>query len=253
MSEYIVIENEGRITTLTIVRSDKKNAITQGMYAAMADAITAYGDDDGTRAFVITGTGDMFTAGNDLQDFSTGAEDDGEIPPVGRFLNAIRDCPKPLIAAVNGQAIGVGLTMLLHCDLVYAGESAVFSAPFVRLGLVPEAASSMLLPASVGMAVANDVLLAGRKLDAEEAHRYGLIARIFPDAELMASVQEIAAGVATAAPTALRRSKALIRNQRERVAEHMAAEGRIFVEQLQSPDFAESIAAMMQKRAPVYS
>ena len=251
MSEHIVVETEAKITTLTIARPDKKNAITQGMYGAMADAIAAYGDDDNARAFVITGTGDMFTAGNDLQDFSTGGEED--IPPVGRFLNAIRDCPKPLIAAVNGHAIGVGLTMLLHCDLVYAGESATFSAPFVKLGLVPEAASSMLLPASVGMAVANDVLLAGRKLDAEEAHRYGLVARIFPDEALAGAVREIATGVATSAPTALRRSKELIRNERNRIAEHMAAEGRIFVEQLQSPDFAESVAAMMQKRAPVYS
>lgn len=253
MSEYIVISTEDRITTLTITRPDKKNAITQDMYAAMADAIVAYGDNDGARAFVITGTDDMFTAGNDLQDFSTGAGDSHDLPPVGRFLNAIRDCPKPLIAAVNGQAIGVGLTMLLHCDLVYAADSATFSAPFVKLGLVPEAASSMLLPACVGMAVANDILLAGRKLNAEEAHRYGLVARVFPDTELSSAVKQIATNVAHSAPTALRRSKALIRNQRDRVAEHMAVEGRIFVEQLQSPDFAESVAAMMQKRAPVYS
>ena len=253
MSEYIVINTDDRITTLTITRPDKKNAITQDMYGAMADAIVAYGDNDDARAFVITGTGDMFTAGNDLQDFSTGAEDSHDLPPVGRFLNAIRDCPKPLIAAVNGQAIGVGLTMLLHCDLVYAADSATFNAPFVKLGLVPEAASSLLLPASVGMAVANDILLAGRKLNAEEAHRYGLVARIFPDAELSSAVKEIATIVAHSAPTALRRSKELIRNQRDRVAEHMAVEGRIFVEQLQSPDFAESVAAMMQKRAPVYS
>lgn len=251
MSEHIVVSQEDRVTTLTIARPEKKNAITQAMYGAMADALKAYEEDDNARAFVFIGEGDMFTAGNDLQDFSTGSEDDN--PPVIQFLNAIRECPKPLIAAVNGPAIGVGLTMLLHCDLSYAGESATFNAPFVKLGLVPEAASSMLLPASVGMAVANDILLAGRKLSAEEAHRYGLISRVFPDADLAASVQEIARSVASFAPSAVRQSKALIRNQRDRVAAHMATEGRIFAAQLQSPDFAESVAAMMQKRAPIYS
>ena len=252
MSEHIVISKEERVTTLTITRPEKKNAITQAMYAAMADALTAYGEDDAARAFVITGAGDMFTAGNDLQDFATGDAGD-ENPPVARFLNAILDCPKPLIAAVNGPAIGVGLTLLLHCDLAFAGQSASFSAPFVKLGLVPEAGSSMLLPASVGMAVANDILLAGRQLSAEEAHRYGLVSRVFPDADLAASVAEIARGVSQSAPTALTQSKALIRSQRDRVAEHMAAEGRLFVAQLQSPDFAESVAAMMQKRQPVYA
>ena len=252
MSEHIVISKEERVTTLTIARPEKKNAITQTMYAAMADALNAYGEDDAARAFVFTGASDMFTAGNDLQDFAAGGAG-GENPPVARFLNAIRDCPKPLIAAVNGPAIGIGLTMLLHCDLAYAGESATFSAPFVKLGLVPEAGSSMLLPASVGMAVANDILLAGRKLSAEEAHRYGLVSRVFPDADLAIAVQEIARSVSHSAPTALRQSKALIRSQREHVAEHMAVEGRIFLEQLQSADFAESVAAMMQKRQPVYA
>ncbi len=253
MSEHIDIITDAQITTLTINRSDKKNAISQAMYAAMADALTAYGEDDNARAFIITGRGDYFTSGNDLQDFSTGGGKDGELPPVGRFLNAIRDCPKPVIAAVNGPAIGVGLTMLLHCDLVYAAQSATFGAPFVKLGLVPEAGSSMLLPAAVGMAMANDILLAGRTLDADEALHYGLVARLFADAELDSAVQEIAGHVAASAPNALKHSKALIRNQRDRIAAHMAAEGELFVAQLQSPDFAESVAALMQKRAPVYN
>ena len=143
--------------------------------------------------------------------------------------------------------------MLLHCDLVYAGESATFGAPFVKLGLVPEAASSMLLPAAVGMAVANDILLAGRTLTAHEALDHGLIARIFSDSELAGAVRDIAVSIAAAAPNSLRRSKSLIRNDRERVTRHMQAEGKVFAEQLQSPDFMESVAAMMQKRQPVYS
>ncbi len=251
MSKHIHIRTENGITRLTMSRADKKNALTQDMYAAMADALAAYASDTGARAFVITGDGDVFTAGNDLQDFSV--SEPTEMPPVARFLSEIRDCPKPVIAAVNGPAIGVGLTMLLHCDLVYAAQSARFSAPFVKLGLVPEAASSLLLPASVGMAVANDILLAGRTLNAQEAHHYGLVSRVFEDAELAAAVEEIAATIAGSAPSSLKRSKELIRNRRDQIADHMATEGKAFAHQLKSSDFSESVAAMMEKRPPVYS
>ncbi|MEO1657936.1 MAG: enoyl-CoA hydratase [Pseudomonadota bacterium] len=252
MTDAIKISTIDKITTLTISRPEKKNAITQAMYGAMADAIEAYGEDDDVRAFIITGEGDMFTSGNDLGDFATGGMEH-DLPPVFRFLMGISSCPKPLIVAVNGPAIGVGLTMLLHCDLVYAAKSATFGAPFVKLGLVPEASSSLLLPEAVGMAVANDILLGGRTLTAPEALEYGLIARVFAEADLQAEVQRIAEHVAASAPTALKRSKALIRNRQKLVQDHMMVEAKIFSEQLQSPDFAESVAAMMQKRAPVYS
>ncbi len=251
MTDNVILETKNRVTTLTINRVEKKNSLTQAMYAAMADAIVAYGKEDNARAFVITGAGDMFTAGNDLQDFSTGMDSD-EVPPVARFLNAIATCPKPLIAAVNGTAIGVGLTMLLHCDLVYGAKRSVYYAPFVQLGLVPEASSSMLLPAQVGMAMANDILLGGRKLGADEALQCGLIARVFADDDLMPEVQKIALSMANSAPNAVLRSKALIRHHREEVLEHMAVESGEFTKQLKSPDFAESVAAMMEKRAPVY-
>lgn len=250
MSEPISIRHHDRVTTITINRPDKKNALTQAMYGAMADGVLAYAGDEAARALVFTGTGDMFTSGNDLSDFASSA---GNGPSqVERFLQAIKDCPKPLIAAVNGGAIGVGLTMLLHCDLVYAGESALLSAPFVSLGLVPEAASSLLLPAAVGMAAANDIFLTGRRLSAREALELGLVARVFPDAELAAEVQRIALQVAASAPTAMTRTKALVRHQRDQVAMQMAAEGKVFAAQLKSPEFAEVIAARMQKRAPVF-
>lgn len=251
MSEHIKINREGRVVTLTIARADKKNALTQEMYSVMADTLEAYGQNEDERALVITGEGDMFTAGNDLHDFAKGDRVE-EVPPVWRFLAAIRDCPKPVIAAVNGHGIGIGLTMLLHCDLVYAAKSATLSVPFVKLGLVPEAASSTLLPAAVGMAVANDMLLAGRAITAEEAERFGLVARVFDEAELAGEVAKIAAGVAAMAPKAMVLSKALIRDNRESVAEKMAIEGKDFAAQLQGPEFAESVAAMMQKRAPDY-
>ncbi|WP_170464885.1 enoyl-CoA hydratase-related protein [Ruegeria arenilitoris] len=253
MTDNIIINTQDRVTTVTISREEKKNAITFAMYTAMAEAIEDYGRTDEARALVITGTGDMFTAGNDLQDFMGGGVPLGSGEnPIVRFLNAIRDCPKPLIAAVNGAAIGIGLTMLLHCDLVYAGESATFSAPFAQLGLVPEAGSSMLLPASVGMAVANDVLLAGRVLTATEALNHGLVARVFADNDLAANAQQIAAQIAGSSPAALKKSKALIRRQRDEIAGHMSAEIQVFAEQLQSADFAESVAAKLQKRTPSY-
>lgn len=179
MTENIKLHTDQRVTTMTIARPEKRNAITQDMYAAMADALEDYAQSDAVRAFVITGAEDYFTSGNDLQDFAKGIRSDG-VPPVIRFLTAISTCPKPLIAAVNGPAIGVGVTMLLHCDLIIAADTATFSTPFVQLGLVPEAASSLLLPATVGMAVANDMLLANRVLDAAEALRFGLVSRVAP-------------------------------------------------------------------------
>lgn len=247
MSEFIQVTTQDRVTTLTIARPEKRNALTQDMYAAMAAAINDYATSDDARAFVITGEGEYFTSGNDLMDFST-ADRTHDLPPVAQFLHAILNCPKPLIAAVNGPAIGIGLTMLLHCDMAYAAQSATFGAPFVKLAVVPEAASSMLLPAAVGMAVANDILLAGRTLSAQEAHEYGLISRVFADAELSDEVSAIARHVAACSPTAMRKSKALIRYNRAEIAAQMEAESDVFVEQLKSADFAESVAAFMQKR-----
>jgi len=257
MSEFIRIDTQDRVQTITIARPEKKNAITQDMYKAMADAIDAYGASDDIRALILTGEGDYFTSGNDVKDFAVrgmpkpGA-DPSELPGVMHFLRAVSNCPKPLIAAVNGPGIGIGLTVLLHCDLVYAAKGATLSAPFVRLALVPEAASSLLLSQSVGMAVANDILLAGRTLSADEALSFGLVARVFDDNELMEEVRKIAANVAASSPTSLKRSKELIRYQQDVVAQRIMHEGQIFAEQLQTEDFKESAMALMQKRRPVY-
>lgn len=251
MTDHIKVTHENRVTTIRLSRPNKMNAITHEMYSAMADAIIEYGETDQSRALVITADGNMFTAGNDLADFSSGKKGDGT-PPVLKFLLSIKDCPKPVLAAVNGPAIGIGLTMLLHCDLVYAADTAKFSAPFVSIGLVPEAASSMLLPATVGMAVANDLFFTGRQLTAEEALSFGLVARVFPKDELEHAVSQIARQVAQSAPNALKRSKKLVRFQRDKVSEQMKTEGVFFAEQLKSSDFAESIRAMQEKRAPVF-
>jgi enoyl-CoA hydratase/carnithine racemase len=252
MTDHITQTLENRVLTLTINRPERKNALTQAMYGALADAINAANDDKAIRAIIITGAGDMFTAGNDLGDFASDMERASGEPPVTRFLNGIRDAETPLIAAVNGPAVGVGLTMLLHCDIAYASESANFRAPFTALGLVPEAGSSLLLPLSVGNSMANEILLAGRILTASEALACGLVSRVVPDAGLMAAARACAQQVAAAAPTAIRRSKALIRMNRDAVKARMDAEGKAFAEQLKSPDFAEAATAFREKRKPVF-
>ncbi|MEQ8557606.1 MAG: enoyl-CoA hydratase [Henriciella sp.] len=252
MTDHIKTDLTDRILTITIARPDRKNALTQAMYGVMADAINGANSDKAIRAIVITGEGDMFTAGNDLTDFaSIEARESGE-PPVTRFLNAIRDAEKPLIAAVNGPAIGVGLTMLLHCDIAYAAASANLRAPFVQLGLVPEAGSSMLLPRMVGRSMANDILLAGRILSAEEALACGLVSRVVADGEVLESALQTARKIAASAPGAVLKSKALLNMNRAEIADQMRAEGTVFAAQLQSPEFAEAAAAFAQKRAPVF-
>jgi enoyl-CoA hydratase/carnithine racemase len=261
LSDHIRIEHADRVTTITLARPEKKNAITQAMYAAMATAVHAYGADDEARALMFVGEGDYFTSGNDLRDFAMapgGGAANGEaaasddLPPVIRFLNAIRDCEKPMIAAVNGPAIGVGLTLTLHCDLVYGSTSATFAAPFVKLGLVPEAASSLLLPAAIGMAAASDVFMTGRTLSSNEALQMGLISRVFGDLEFVQETRALAQTVAQAAPKAMRHTKALLRSQNETVSRVMDEEGHIFAAQLRSPEFIESAAAMMAKRPAVH-
>lgn len=251
MTDHIKLETTDRVTTMTIARPEKRNAITQVMYGAMADALEDYAQSTDVRAFVITGAEDYFTSGNDLQDFVMGERGDG-VPPVIRFLKAVSTCPKPLIAAVNGPAIGVGVTMLLHCDLIIAADTATFSTPFVQLGLVPEAASSLLLPATVGMAIANDMFLANRVLDATEAVAFGLASRKFPSDELMAEVAKIADQIGNAAPNSMIKTKALVRNGQDQMTAQMERESVQFADQLKSPEFAEVVAAKMQKRMPVF-
>lgn len=251
MTENIQITTADRVTTLTIARPEKRNAITQAMYGAMADALEHYATSDDSRAFVITGADEYFTSGNDIRDFSMG-DQGGATPPVLRFLTAISHCPKPVIAAVNGPAIGVGVTMLLHCDLVMAAAGATFSTPFVQLGLVPEAGSSMLLPAAVGMAIANEMLLAGRVLDATEAVNFGLASRVFSSADLLGKVHATAINVATSAPNSMKETKGLIRHGRDQMLEQMQKESVLFAAQLKSTEFAEVVQAKMLKRMPIF-
>lgn len=252
MTEHIKTDLTDRILTITIARPERKNALTQAMYGKMADAISGANTDKAVRAIILTGEGDMFTAGNDLTDFASIEERESGEPPVTRFLNAIRDAEKPIIAAVNGPGIGVGLTMLLHCDIAYAAKSANLRAPFTQLGLVPEAGSSILLPRMVGRSMANDILLAGRILSAEEALACGLVSRVTEDGKVLEVATATARKIAASPPQAILKSKALINPNRAEIAAQMAAEGKAFAAQLQSPEFAEAAAAFAQKRAPVF-
>lgn len=249
MSALVKIEKDGRVLVVTMNRPDKKNALNHAMYAAMADAVAGADGDADIRAVLIEGAGDAFTAGNDLADFQAGPPR-GTDTPVARFLQAILNAEKPLIAAVGGVAVGVGLTMLLHCDIVIVSERAMLQAPFVDLGLVPEAGSSLLLPRLVGSALASDMFLTGRRLSGEEAVRFGLASRLVPHAALGDEARQVARAVAAKAPAAVKSTKALLRRGREEVGARMAEEGEIFGAQLKSPEFKEAAMAFMQKRAP---
>jgi len=252
MTEHVQRQIENGVMTLTMNRPEKKNALTHAMYAALADGLAAAGADDQVRVVLITGSGDSFTSGNDLMDFMQ-SPPVGTEAPVQRFLREISTAEKPLVAAVNGLAVGVGVTMLLHCDLVYAGRGASFQAPFVNLALVPEAASSMLLPARIGHARAAELFLLGTRFDASRAERCGLVADVFDDGALAAEAMQRARALAAKAPGAVRLTKMLMKRAPESVVERMAVEGRIFGERLASPELREAITAFMQKRPADFS
>ena len=243
---------EAGVLSIVMNRPEKKNALTHAMYAAMADALERAERDAAIRVSLITGSGDAFTAGNDLGDFMSAPPQGGDAP-VFRFLRAISSARKPVVAAVNGLAVGVGTTMLLHCDLVYAARSATFTAPFVNLALVPEAASSLLLPQRIGHAKAAELFLLGAKLDAAQAEAAGLVAAVFDDATLLTEATTRAKALAAKAPNAVRMTKELMKRQPEPVDARMAEEARHFGAQLASPEVREAITAFMQKRAPDFS
>jgi len=252
MSE-IRVETKDRVLRIEIARPEKKNALTQAMYGAMADALVAADKDAAVRAVLIHGTPDCFTAGNDLKDFLERPPHSGETP-VFRFLSALPAFTKPLVAAVNGAAVGIGTTMLLHCDLVYAAPGAKFQLPFVSLGLVPEAGSSFLLPYIAGYQRAAELLLLARPFDADKAAAAGFVTAIVPESELFARAREAALALAALPPAAVRATKALMRQRfGARTLEAMEAEGKVFRDQLASPEAKEAMTAFFEKRKPDFS
>lgn len=233
-------------------RPEKKNALTRTMYDRMAAAFDQADADPAIRAVIVTGTGDAFTSGNDVKDFQNRSE--GNVgSAAGNFLRAISTMKTPLVAAVNGMAIGVGTTMLFHCDLVVLARSARLMMPFTSLGLVPEAASSLLVPRAVGMHRANALLMLGESIDAETALSWGIGNRLVEDADLMETARGYARRLAALPPEALRQTKALIRHGSPEFAGRMAEEGEIFGRRMASPEAREAFAAFAEKRKPDFS
>ncbi|HYM01115.1 MAG TPA: enoyl-CoA hydratase [Blastocatellia bacterium] len=254
MTEQVDISDGGGILRIRMNRPEKKNALTRPMYQAMAEGIERAESDPGIRVVTISGSEDAFTSGNDLADFLNVAESsDGN--PALRFLSAISTARKPLLAGVNGFAVGIGVTMLLHCDVVYAAERATFQLPFVNLGLVPEAASSFLLPRLVGHHRAADLLLFGNKFNAIAAKEMGLVSSIHPRSELDAILEERAAALSAKPPEAVRITKELLKGAAfdSAVSAQLGLEQEHFRKQLRSSEAREAMEAVLQKRAPDFS
>ncbi|HTA73023.1 MAG TPA: enoyl-CoA hydratase [Gemmatimonadaceae bacterium] len=239
------------IRTLVIDRPDKKNAITAAMYTSLAADLNAARQDDAVGAVLITGAGSTFTAGNDLRDFLEHPPG-GEDAPVFRFLFALAEFDKPLVAAVRGPAIGIGTTMLLHCDFVFVSPSARFQMPFIDLGLVPEAASTLLLPSLVGMRRAAQWLMLGEPFNAEIAVSVGLANEIVPDDALLGHAQAIAERLAAKPRQAMRLTKRLLRHDRADVLAAIRREAELFREALQSNEARAAFQAFLtsQKSTP---
>jgi enoyl-CoA hydratase/carnithine racemase len=241
------------VLTIEIARPEKKNALTLAMYAAMADALTAAAAEPAVRAVLIAGQPGVFTSGNDLEDFMQ-RPPAGEDSPVARFMHALLGCDKPVVAAVTGAAVGIGATMLLHCDLVYVSDEARLALPFVSLGLVPEYASSLLIPRLMGQARAAEKLLLGDPFSGAEAVEFGLANAVLPAAEVVNHARRIAERFNALPPGAVRDTKRLLRAPlREAVQAAMRAEGEIFAARLRSPEAREAFQAFFEKRKPDFS
>jgi enoyl-CoA hydratase/carnithine racemase len=251
MSENVILTDVNGVLEICLNRPEKKNALTRAMYDAMAAAFDQVDADPSLRVALLTGTGDTFTSGNDITDFqsrtATGQSS------ASRFLPTISSMQKPLIAAVNGAAVGVGTTMLAHCDLIVAARSARFVMPFTSLGLVPEAASSLLFPRLLGYQRASALLLLGEPLDAETALQWGFVNRVVDDAALMDTARDMAHRLAMLPPQAVRLTKRLIRHGAPDMTGRMEEELALFRERLGSPEAKEAFAAFMEKRKPDFS
>jgi enoyl-CoA hydratase/carnithine racemase len=241
------------VATIEIARPEKKNALTQAMYQAMADALSAAREDASVRAVLITGQPGIFTSGNDLEDFVQ-RPPQGMDSPVFRFMTALVEFDKPVVVAVTGAAIGIGTTMLLHCDLVYVADDARLALPFVGLGLVPEFASSLLIPQLMGPRRAAEKLLLGDPFTAEQAVDCGIANAVLPASEVVAHARRIAERFNGLPPGAVRESKRLMRRaSASSIEETMAVEGKLFGQRLVSPEAREAFQAFFEKRKPDFS
>jgi enoyl-CoA hydratase/carnithine racemase len=255
---HVKSANLNGVATIEIARPEKKNALTVAMYQAMADALRAAAADGAVRAVLITGQPGIFTSGNDIEDFMArppgqGGSNAAE-SPVFQFMQALLECDKPVVAAVTGAAIGIGTTMLLHCDFVYVADDARLAMPFVGLGLVPEYASSLLVPQLMGHRRAAEKLLLAEPFTAGQAVECGIANAVLPAGEVVGHARRIAERFNALPPGAVREAKRLMRApQREQILHVIAEEGALFAARLRSPEAMEAFQAFFQKRKPDFS
>ena len=252
MDNHVLVERRESVLSITLARPERRNAITVAMYAALADAIENAASDGSIRLITLEGQGDDFTAGNDLGDFlqAMPPPDSGEDLPVWRLLRALAKNQVPIIAAVHGNAVGIGTTMLFHCDFVLAEEGSRFVMPFVDLGLVPEAASSLLFPRLAGRRRAARHLLLGEPFGAAEAMDMGLASHAVPEGQLQAALERLVAQLLAKPSEALRQTQALLRREATgEILERMELENGHFGERLQSDEVKQAITAFFAKRA----
>jgi enoyl-CoA hydratase/carnithine racemase len=246
VSEQVIVSRAEAVCEIRFNRPEKRNAITFAMYDAFTAALAAAQADAAVRVVLLSGEGAGFSAGNDLHDFLSGPNFTMEHPVMG-FLKGLATSQKPLIAAVHGQTIGIGVTMLLHCDLVIAARTTQFSMPFVSLGLVPEAASSLLLPRLVGPQRAAELLLLGRSFDAVGAQQLGLVNRVVEETVLLAEARALAHSVARQPPVALAATRRLLRGDPAETLARIEEEARTFSALLKSEEFRAAVSAFLAR------
>lgn len=251
VTDDVEIVRAGSRIEIHLNRPDKKNALTSAIYTAMANALEAADADETVLSVIIAARGSAFCSGNDLRDFLANPPS-GNNSPVHRFLAAIATAKIVLVAAIQGPAVGIGATMLLHCDHVVAADDAFLQFSFVNMALVPEAASSLLLPQAVGRLRAAEMMLTGRPVAATEALGCGLVSAVVPVGEQLAAAQQFTEKLDSHPPVALRLTKQLLRTDAETVSDRMAREGALFSQRLASPEFAEAARAFAEKRPPKF-
>lgn len=250
MSDVVVSQNEN-VLVLTLSRPHKKNALTRQMYLELANAIHYAEHDPQIKVILIEGDDGCFTAGNDMHDFIAAVEKDAEeVPETEQFMRALLQCKIPVVAKVEGLAIGIGTTLLLHCDFVYASPSARFMMPFINLGLVPEYAASFILPKLVGHVKAAELLMLGESFSAEDAQQMGLINAVLEPNELNKKIEQVTHSLTKKPRQALLQTKSLLKHDQQHVTEHIYKELEYFVAAMRSEAATEAFTAFLEKRAP---
>lgn len=253
-TDFVQVIRKDGVLHILLNRPERKNALTLAMYQKLADTFAAAREDRSVRVILLSGAEGCFTSGNDLQDFVTHKGDLGEEAPTPKFMHELLFCDKPVVAAVQGPAVGIGTTLLLHCDLVYAGQSAFLQMPFARLGVCPEFASSYVLPRMMGHQQAAQLLLFGEPCSAAKAQAVGIVNEVFDDAELLDKAWEKCRQLTQLPASSLRATKQLMKRViREQAPAVMEVEREYFGQGLKSPEFAEAAAAFKEKRQPDFS